>query len=115
MIENPWLHGLVFGALVVAVLMGIVAWVTWFERKIAGRLQNRVGPTMVGPFGLFQPIADAVKGLQKETIFPKNADRFLFVMAPPLFLALALGTAAVIPFAPGVLAEVVREAKEVLL
>lgn len=102
--ENPWLHGLVFGALVLSLLMAAVAWITWFERKFAGRLQNRMGPTMVGPFGLLQPIADAVKALQKESILPKNADAFLFKLAPPLFIALALGTAAVIPFAPGVLA-----------
>lgn len=102
--QNPWLNGLVIGALTLTVLMTVVGWVTWFERKFAGRLQNRLGPTIVGPFGLFQPIADILKALQKESVIPTNADAFLFKLAPPLFIALALGTAAVIPFAPGVLA-----------
>ncbi|MFO0598665.1 MAG: NADH-quinone oxidoreductase subunit NuoH [Myxococcaceae bacterium] len=101
--QNPWLNGLVIGALTLTVLMTAVGWITWFERKFAGRLQNRMGPTIVGPFGLLQPIADIVKALQKESIIPTNADAFLFKLAPPLFIALALGTAAVIPFAPGVL------------
>lgn len=101
---NPWLNGLVIGALVLAALMTVVAWVTWFERKFAGRLQNRMGPTIVGPFGLLQPIADVLKAMQKQVIIPASADAFLFKLAPPLFIALALGTAAVIPFAPGVLA-----------
>jgi NADH-quinone oxidoreductase subunit H len=59
---------------------------------------------LVGPFGLLQPIADALKAMQKEDIVPKNADRFLFRLAPPLTIAFALATAAVIPFSPHVLA-----------
>lgn len=103
-LSNPWLHGLVFGAVLVSVLMALVAFITWFERKLAGRIQSRLGPTMVGPFGLLQPIADAVKAMQKEFIVPKNADRFLFWLAPPLTIAFALATAAVIPFSKDVLA-----------
>lgn len=103
MIENPWLHGLIYGAALVTVLMTAVAWISWFERKLAGRMQSRLGPTMVGPFGLLQPLADALKGLQKEAIVPRDADGFLFRFAPPLTLALALGNAAVIPFTPGFL------------
>lgn len=102
-LDNPWLHGLVFGAILVSVLMGLVAFITWFERKFAGRIQSRMGPTMVGPFGLLQPIADALKGMQKEAIIPRNADRFLYRLAPGLTLAFALGTAVVVPFSPGVL------------
>lgn len=100
---NPWLNGLVFGAIVVTLLMAVVAFITWFERKFAGRIQSRMGPTMVGPFGLLQPIADAVKAMQKESIIPRNADKFLYRLAPPLTIAFALGTAAVVPFAPGLL------------
>lgn len=102
--ENPWLHGLVFGALVLTVIMACVAYATYFERKFAGRIQSRIGPTMVGPLGLLQPIADAFKAMGKEDIVPRNADAFLFRLAPPLTLALALATAAVIPFTPGLLA-----------
>lgn len=104
MMENPWLHSLVYSAIVVTVLMSAVAWITWFERKIAGRIQTRMGPTMVGPFGLLQPLADAFKALQKEEIIPRDADPLLFRIAPPMTIALALGTAAVIPFSPGLLA-----------
>jgi NADH-quinone oxidoreductase subunit H len=98
LLENPWIHGAVYGVVIVTVLMTITAWSIWFERKFAGRMQSRVGPTLVGPYGLLQPLADAVKLLQKEDIVPTNADRPLFNLAPPLTVALALGTAAVIPF-----------------
>ncbi|MBK7584786.1 MAG: NADH-quinone oxidoreductase subunit NuoH [Myxococcales bacterium] len=84
--------------------MTITAYSIWFERKFAGRMQSRVGPTIVGPFGLLQPIADAVKLLQKEDIVPAAADRPLFNLAPPLTVLFALATAAVIPFGPDVIA-----------
>ncbi len=101
---NPWLHGLLYGAVVITVIMTIIAWTTWFERKFAGRLQSRVGPTTVGPAGLFQPIADGLKLLQKEDIIPAAADRTLFSLAPLLTIFFALAVAAVIPFSPSILA-----------
>lgn len=101
--SNPWLNGLLYGALLITVIMTAVAWISWFERKFAGRIQSRMGPTMVGPFGLLQPLADALKAMQKESVIPRNADKFLFLLAPPLTIAFALGTAAVVPFAPGFL------------
>ena len=108
MMDSPevrmWLSALVQGALLVTVIMTMVAWSTWFERKFAGRMQSRLGPTMVGPHGLLQPLADALKMFQKEEIIPRAADAWLFRLAPPLTLALALGASAVLPLAPGVLA-----------
>ena len=101
---NPWLSGLLYSAVVIAVLMAVTAWSTWFERKFAGRMQSRLGPTMVGPFGLLQPIADALKLLQKEQITPADADRALFDLAPPLTIFFSLAVAAVVPFSPGILA-----------
>lgn len=101
---NPWLHGLLWGAVVVSGLMGFTAYATWFERKFAGRIQSRMGPTYVGPWGLLQPIADAFKLLQKEDIVPQAADKTLFNLAPPLTLIFALSVAAVVPFSPGLLA-----------
>jgi NADH-quinone oxidoreductase subunit H len=86
------------------VLMTITAWSVWFERKFAGRMQSRVGPTLVGPMGLLQPIADALKLLQKEAIVPAAADRTLFQLAPPLTVIFTLATAAVIPFSPDIIA-----------
>lgn len=104
LLKNPYVHGAVYGIVIVTVLMTITAYSIWFERKFAGRMQSRVGPTIVGPFGLLQPIADAVKLLQKEDIVPAAADRPLFNLAPPLTVLFALATAAVIPFGPEVIA-----------
>ena len=98
------LHGAVYGILIVTVLMTVTAWSIWFERKFSGRMQSRLGPTLVGPAGLLQPLADALKLLQKESIVPASADKALFRLAPPLTVLFALGTAAVIPFSPKVIA-----------
>jgi len=84
--------------------MTVTAWSIWFERKFAGRMQSRLGPTLVCPVGLLQPLADALKLLQKERIVPANADKWLFRLAPPLTVLFALGTAAVIPFSPKIIA-----------
>lgn len=71
---------------------------TWIERKLVGRFQARVGPNRAGPFGLLQPIADAVKLLFKEDIIPRRADRLVFNVAPVVMLAPSLMALAVIPF-----------------
>ncbi|WP_455206705.1 NADH-quinone oxidoreductase subunit NuoH [Kaarinaea lacus] len=86
---------------IVLPLMGAVAYLTLAERKIIGYIQVRIGPNRVGPRGLLQPIADAVKLLMKETILPTNANRFLFLLGPVLALAPALAAWAVIPFDQG--------------
>ncbi|MBI2376807.1 MAG: NADH-quinone oxidoreductase subunit NuoH [Deltaproteobacteria bacterium] len=104
LLENPWIHGLAYGAVLVTLLMTAAGFVSWFERKFAGRIQSRMGPTMVGPLGILQPLADGIKMIQKEQIIPRNADRFLFEISPGLIVFLALGVAAVIPFTPGMLA-----------
>lgn len=99
---DPWVgHGLFFGFVLINIALGVTAYSIWFERKFAGAMQNRPGPTEVGPFGLLQPIADAIKLLTKEDIVPRAADKTLFNLAPPLTVILALGTMAVVPFAPG--------------
>jgi NADH-quinone oxidoreductase subunit H len=88
-------------------LLLAVAYLTFAERKIIGYMQVRVGPNRVGPRGLLQPIADAVKLLVKEVIVPANANRALFLSAPVLSIAPALAAWAVIPFADGlVLADI---------
>ncbi|MBM4366244.1 MAG: NADH-quinone oxidoreductase subunit NuoH [Deltaproteobacteria bacterium] len=101
---NPWVHGGVVGFVVVNFLMVTFAWSVWFERKFAGRMQNRPGPTEVGPFGLLQPIADLLKLLQKQDIVPDGADRALFNLAPPIGAILILASAAALPFGPGLVA-----------
>ena len=70
---------------------------TWFERKGLGRLQNRLGPNRTGPFGLLQPIADAIKSLTKEDIVPLTADHFVHFLAPLLLVAAAFLAYAVLP------------------
>jgi NADH-quinone oxidoreductase subunit H len=85
---------------VVLPLMGAVAYLTLWERKMIGWIQIRLGPNRVGPLGLFQPIADALKLLFKEIILPANANKGLFILAPVVMIAPALAAWAVIPFAP---------------
>ena len=79
-----------------------VAYLTYAERRVIGLMQLRRGPNVVGPFGLLQPIADAVKLLFKEPIIPTHADKILFILAPMITFILSLIGWAVIPFAKGV-------------
>jgi NADH-quinone oxidoreductase subunit H len=88
----------IVGFIVLNVLLGLMAYMTWFERKVLARFQDRLGPTRTGPFGLLQPIADGVKLLSKEDIIPANADRLIFLVAPLVSFVLAPLGAAVIPF-----------------
>ena len=83
--------------LIIVPLLLFIAYLTYFERKVIGAMQLRKGPNVVGPFGLLQPIADGIKLLTKETIFPDNSSKFLFILSPVLTFALALLAWAVIP------------------
>jgi NADH-quinone oxidoreductase subunit H len=87
-------------ALLVPVLIA-VAYLTWAERKVLALMQMRKGPNMVGPFGMLQPFADAIKMLMKETIVPAGASRYLFLGAPMLTFLLAMIAWAVIPVNDG--------------
>ena len=92
-------------AYIIAILIPLlisVAYLTYAERKVIAAMQMRKGPNVVGPFGLLQPIADAVKLLFKETILPAGANRVVFVAAPMLTFILAMIGWAVIPFDEGV-------------
>jgi NADH-quinone oxidoreductase subunit H len=81
------------------VFPGIVAYMVWLERKVAARFQDRIGPNRVGPLGLLQPIADAIKLITKEDIVPRNADQLVHLAAPVLVIVSAFLVMAVIPFA----------------
>ena len=94
--ENPWIHGLIMGLILGNVALGITGYSIWFERKFAGRMQNRPGPSVVGPWGLLQPLADVLKLMQKEDIVPRDADKALYNLAPPLTVFCALSALAVV-------------------
>ncbi len=93
---------LVFKAILVVVLflvsLGIAAYSTYAERKVAAFLQDRIGPDRAGPFGLLQPIADGVKMFLKEEIIPTLSDKFLFILGPSMFMVTTLMVSAVIPW-----------------
>ena len=80
------------------VFLTLFALISVFERKILGRMQNRYGPNRVGPFGLFQPVADGIKMLTKEDIVPVRADKIVHFLAPVLIAAAAILTLGVIPY-----------------
>jgi NADH-quinone oxidoreductase subunit H len=85
---------------VVAPLMGLVAYLTLWERKLIGWIQIRIGPNRVGPMGLLQPIADGLKLLFKEIVIPTKATTSLFLIGPIMTIMPALAAWSVIPFGP---------------
>jgi NADH-quinone oxidoreductase subunit H len=100
MLQTAWTLAAITA--IVAPLMLAVAYLTLWERKLIGWMQIRLGPNRVGPWGLFQPIADGIKLLMKEIILPANANKGLFILAPVVMIMPALAAWAVIPFAPEV-------------
>ncbi len=80
------------------VTLGIAAYSTYGERKIAAFMQDRLGPDRAGPFGILQPIADGVKMFMKEDFIPSASERWLFILAPGIFMFVACMTSAVIPW-----------------
>jgi NADH-quinone oxidoreductase subunit H len=89
------------GFIVLNAVIGMVTYVTLLERKFAARMQSRIGPYYVGPHGLLQPIADAIKLMMKEDIVPTLADRGVYNLAPIVFLVPCVLIFATLPFAPG--------------
>ena len=98
-----WLSYVVAGLVIMLILVNAVllgaAVLSWMERRLIGRMHNRIGPNRWGPFGILQPIADLVKLMTKEDLTPANADRVAFLMVPILMLMPVILVLAVVPFA----------------
>ncbi len=105
-LSNNWplfLTTMIVKILVVfVVVILIVAYATWVERKVIGHMQTRLGPMETGWHGLLQPIADGLKLFFKEDIIPSQASKFTFVLAPMMLLVPAFITFAVVPFGPDI-------------
>jgi NADH-quinone oxidoreductase subunit H len=97
---DPSLIALITIVVFLAVVQGACAYMILLERKVAAWVQDRIGPNRVGPFGLFQPIADGLKFLFKEEIIPGHVDKLMFLLAPSIALITSLLAAAVVPFGP---------------
>ncbi|QHW32554.1 NADH-quinone oxidoreductase subunit NuoH [Paenibacillus rhizovicinus] len=96
-----WGHALLFflwGVILLLVVLGFVTYAIFFERKVIGWMQYRIGPNRVGPWGLLQSVADITKLLIKEDTIPRKADRALFILAPALAYVPAFAVLAVIPY-----------------
>lgn len=97
-----WLFSTVIALLKAALVLGFILFnalfLIWLERKVSGRIQNRLGPTRVGPYGLLQTLADVFKLLSKEDVIPARSDRLIFVLAPLVAFVPALMVYVVIPF-----------------
>jgi NADH-quinone oxidoreductase subunit H len=85
---------------VMGAILGACSYLIYVERKISAYMQDRMGPNRVGPWGLFQPLADGLKFILKEDVIPRYADRFLFVLAPCIAILTTMLAFAVVPFGP---------------
>ncbi|MEO0232940.1 MAG: NADH-quinone oxidoreductase subunit NuoH [candidate division WOR-3 bacterium] len=100
---NALINSLIYGIFVLLIVFGIVAYLTWIERKFAGRMQSRIGPYYVGrPHGWLQPLADVLKLILKEDITPKNVDKLIYNLAPFVVLISATLLYAVLPFSENI-------------
>ncbi len=95
-------YKIILCVIVFAISLGIAAYMTWGERKVAAILQDRVGPARAGKFGLLQPLADGAKMFMKEEMIPAKANKWLFILGPCFFMLTACMTGAVIPWGSGI-------------
>jgi NADH-quinone oxidoreductase subunit H len=100
--DNFFVISLIKTGLVAFVLLTVLAYLQWVERKVLAHIQLRPGPYRVGPHGLLQPLADVIKLLTKEGFIPKNVNVFFYLLAPFLAVTIALIAISVIPFGPEV-------------
>jgi NADH-quinone oxidoreductase subunit H len=99
---DPWWLVVIKAVFVFAFLVVMTLFAIWAERRVVGRMQQRIGPNRTGPFGLLQSLADGIKLALKEDIIPKAADKAVFILAPIISATFAFLAFAVIPFGPEV-------------
>ena len=99
-LHQPWWIDVPKTIVVINLFLGVVAYTTWLERKLIGRMQLRYGPNRAGPFGLLQPIADLVKMVRKEAFAPVAAIDVLYIVSPIIAAFTALAAFAVVPWGP---------------
>src|SRR6202790_3459603 len=95
---NFYLLSLIKTAIVVGILLQVLAYLQWIERKVIAHVQLRVGPRRVGPHGLLQPLADVIKLITKEDMMPSHVNKVFWFLAPFIAVLFALIPIAVIPF-----------------
>src|SRR2546425_8953292 len=96
-LNNIIVASVIKGAIVILVLLTAFAYMTLIERRVIAKIQGRLGPNRVGPFGLFQPLADAIKMAFKEQIVPSQARKVTYLLAPAISIVVALCAFAVVP------------------
>jgi NADH-quinone oxidoreductase subunit H len=97
--QMAYLVAALLGCLAILAFVGVTAIINiWIERRLIARMQVRLGPNRVGPMGLLQPVADALKLIQKEVLVPRAGDRFIFLAAPLLVFIPPMFTFGVLPF-----------------
>src|SRR5262244_3668782 len=95
---NFFLLTAIKAAVLAGVLMTTLAYLQWVERKVIAHIQARIGPSRVGPHGLLQPLADVIKLITKEDLLPPYVNKFFYLLAPFIAVAMALLSISVIPF-----------------
>src|SRR5580700_4354368 len=95
-----WIHAAVAIVVVLGGVLTLCMYLIWIERKVSARIQDRIGPNRVGPFGLLQSVADGIKFVLKEDVIPATADKALFVIAPTISVFTTMLAFAVVPFGP---------------
>src|SRR6266513_1542093 len=96
-LNNPIVAAVIKSAIVIFALLTAFAYMTLIERRVVAKIQGRLGPNRAGPFGVFQPVADAIKMAFKEQIVPTQAKTFVYLIAPIISVIIALIAFAVVP------------------
>src|SRR2546429_5613096 len=100
-LNNPIVADIIKSAIVIFALLTAFAYMTLIERRVVAKIQGRLGPNRAGPFGIFQPVADAVKMAFKEQIVPTQARKAIYLVAPVISVVVALCAFSVVPIGSG--------------